>query len=295
MTQRGPAVRIALSGHRHELPGVAVCVQGELQDAERLISHLAVGRDTAESPAAQSPRADNEFADPKGGIERTSRRLGREPLVVARVRVEHQLGAGGVEIGPEGQGRGAFGRGAGVERGQMPVGERALLGVCGKVRFEPLLLRRPGGHRDLGVQRDDVPVAEVGAVVAARGVVGRGRELPQLSREVSQVARGPGGGVIEVAGDGVGPRQLASPVRIVAAGVIGRRSGGSGGVAGHDDVPRQGIEERGGRGAVCVGAGRDIPGHEEHRLGRPGEREGRCGREGLTILATRGQEESGQD
>src|SRR6266702_2807871 len=98
----------------------------------------------------------------------------------------------GVEIVPEGPGRGAgeerAGRG-GVEPREVPRGHHALAALGRQVGFEPLLLRRAAiGPWKLvvAVQDDDVPRPEVKAVVALAAVAGGGAEVAPRRGRVSE-------------------------------------------------------------------------------------------------------------
>src|SRR2546430_15169465 len=86
----------------------------------------------------------------------------------------------------------------------MPVGDGAALGARREVGLEPRLLRRAGAHAGLAVQRNDVPVTQVVAVVA----LPRG---PGDRAEVAVVARAPAGVVLVVPRGGAPPRFVATP------------------------------------------------------------------------------------
>src|SRR5439155_16163157 len=90
----------------------------------------------------------------------------------------------------------------------------------GEVGTEPLPLRGPRRHRDVGaggaaaaVEHDDVPVAQVVAVVALAG-------LPRGSREVVEIAGGIGRVVFVVAGRRLGAGLVPAPVRMIAVCVF---------------------------------------------------------------------------
>src|SRR5688572_8817246 len=59
----------------------------------------------------------------------------------------------------------------------MPVGQRAAPGARREVGPQPLLLSGAGGHADAAVQRNDVPIAEVVAVVSPAGRTRVGAEV----------------------------------------------------------------------------------------------------------------------
>src|SRR5207247_2208603 len=97
---------------------------------------------------------------------------------------------------------------------QVPVGECALRRVGAQVRLEPQLLRRARRRGDRAVQRDDVPRAQVVAVITLGRIAGGGAE-------VAIIARRSGGGVLRVARDGVGAGLLPPPRRAVTVGIGG--------------------------------------------------------------------------
>src|SRR5256885_16235204 len=86
----------------------------------------------------------------------------------------------------------------------MPVGEGAQARVCREVAPEPLLLRRAGIHGDVAVQDDDVPGAQLEAVIALRGVARRRAEIAVIARRAARV-------VIVVAGRRLGAGLVAAP------------------------------------------------------------------------------------
>src|SRR3989454_11281411 len=95
-----------------------------------------------------------------------SRRLRGEPLVVVVVPDDDQLRPGVVQVLPQRRHLGVSPLVAGAEERVVPVGDRAPLGALGEIGLEPYLLRRAHVHRDVAVQRDDVPGAQIVAVVA---------------------------------------------------------------------------------------------------------------------------------
>ncbi len=135
------------------------------------------------------------------------------------------------------------------KRGVMPVGEGAHGRVGGQVVAEPALLGAPGGAADdlaVGVEHDDVPVAQVVAVPPERRFPGRGAEL-------AEVPGGLGHAVFVVPECRVGTGLLATPGRVIAPGELRGRSRLIGVVAeGGDGGIGAGVEEGGG-GLVAVG------------------------------------------
>src|SRR5438105_5399988 len=86
----------------------------------------------------------------------------------------------------------------------MHIGERATLRARGEIGAQPLLLRRARGLREVAAKGDDVPVAQVVAVVALRRIAG-GRT------EVAEIAGGPGRAVLAVGGGRPGARLVPAP------------------------------------------------------------------------------------
>lgn len=153
----------------------------------------------------------------------------------------------------------------------VPDGQGARRWMLGQVGLEPLFLRGASlAASDLAavaVDRDDVPSAEIEAVVAARRVGG--------GTEVVEVVRSPGGPVVVVARDRVDPGLERAPGAVEQVGVV---AGGAGAVR---DVA-QGQHARGverlddGRGLLVAarGAGAvpdDVTGRGD------GGRRGECG------------------
>src|SRR5207247_3147100 len=109
---------------------------------------------------------------------------------------------------------------------------------------QPLHLRGAGRHIELAVERDDVPISEVIAVVA----FGR---VPRRGADVAEVPGRARGVVVVVAGDGTGTGQVSAPRRGVPLGVVGGGTHGVGVVAEPDHGPRDtGGQVQGGRSRV---------------------------------------------
>src|ERR1041385_7963993 len=105
---------------------------------------------------------------------------------------------------------------AGAEKRMMPVGEGAALRALREVCPQPLLLRRANVHRNAAVQSNDVPVAEVVAVV----------DFPRRARggaEVVEITSGPCRVVIVVARDRPGASLEPTPRGVVAVLVVAAR------------------------------------------------------------------------
>ena len=261
---RAPGVAERLTGIRDELPLVARVPQGELQHAVgAVVAHLAVRGDRDEVHQACAPGADDEFPDPVGRVDSAARRLRREPLVVVIVPHHHHFRPGLVQCLPQ-RSRAdrptpAYPRG---EERLVPDGERALLRAGGEIGAEPLLLVRTRGHRLVVVQRDDVPGAQIVAVVTGFLVSGG-------SPEVAEVTGRPGRRIVMVPDNGPGARLVAAPGGSIAVGVLVGGPVGVGVVAGGEDGARNLIEQLSRGLVVDVGAVGDVAGaHEDGGAGR---------------------------
>src|SRR5687768_6267966 len=99
----------------------------------------------------------------------------------------------------------------------MPVGERARSRIRRQICAEPYLLSRTNCATYLwaiAVQRDDVPHAEVEAVIALASRAGS-TGLNTDAIEVIEVARGTCRPVLVVAGRGIGDRLVYAPRRLI--------------------------------------------------------------------------------
>ena len=226
----GSGVGEAAADLGDELPVVAVRAQGELEDAEaRVVARLEGGcvaggdrRDAVVLPTG----AHDELTDPVA-VREPCRALGRVALVVVvAVTVQHDVGPRRVEVVPELRRLGVVSEPPGVESRVVPVGEGAHVRMRGEVALEPLLLRAavPAAAHEVAVrvERDQVPAADVEAVVAARlhvrGVgAGGGADPVEDTRavEVVEVTLCPRRVVLGVAEAGVGDRVDAAEGRLV--------------------------------------------------------------------------------
>ena len=180
---------------------------------------LGIGLGRGHSVEACSTRPDDEFSNAIGGIGGAARRLGREPLVDVFVAVEHDLRVVVVERLPQWLDvlRLAAVNIARIEERLVPVGEAALVGVGREIGPEPYLLGRTHSRRDFTIERNDVPVPEIKAVVAlARGA--------RQGSEIREVARCVGGVIVVVARARPRSCLVPAPGRVVVGGVIGRRT-----------------------------------------------------------------------
>ena len=253
MAYAAPRIRERLARDGDEFPVVARGVQRQLQDAISLVVlHLGVRQGRAQGEGARTAHARDEFADTGDRIGHTGRGLRPEALIVVIVAGEHELRAGVVQRLPQRLRRGV-GQGAGAEERVMHIGERATLRARGEIGAQPLFLRRARGLRDVAVEGDDVPVAQVVAVVALRGIARR-------RAEIAEVPRRAGRAVLVVAGDRPGARLVPAPRGVVAVGVIGARPAGIGVVARQEHGAGDRVEQVCGEGVAVAGAVCDVAG-----------------------------------
>ena len=257
VTAGGARIAERLAGDGHELPRIARGVEGELQDAPgRAVSHLTVRTGVVGVDVLRAARADDELPDPLHWIGDARRRLACEPLVKGVMRVHHDVDPRAVQHVPQRPDR-RVGVVLRVEQRMVPVGERTTRGVGGEIGAQPLHLGRRGGGRDqagaAAIQDDDVPGAEVVAVVALLRVPGRAAEVAEVPGGVRRL-------VVAVAGRRLGARLVLSPARVVAGVVLRQRAVVVGGVAGREHRARDAADER--RRGVVAGrlALRDVAG-----------------------------------
>src|SRR5438093_9716479 len=101
----------------------------------------------------------------------------------------------------------------------MPINELAFGLVLLEILTQPAILVRSGTRRDVAVERDDAPRAEVVSVVARA-------HWPRQIAEVCVIGGPvvPVGLVLVIAGTRFGPILVPPPARVVAIVVVGRRS-----------------------------------------------------------------------
>ena len=187
---------------------------------------------------------------------------------------------------------------AGHEAGLVPVGERALLAVQRQVGAQPLHLRARRCDVELAVERDDVPVAQVVAVVAL-GWIARD------SAEVTEVAWRGTVRVLVVTGYGPGTRLVTPPRGVVPLGVVGAGAHRVGVVTEGEHRAGDAVEQVGGEGIARGGAVGDIAGaDEDRRAGRiglhgehiaPGQAEGVGERDAHAVQADAGVDVRSRD
>src|SRR3990170_1442040 len=260
------------SGHRDEPPVVAVGVQRELEDAEGVrVADLAVRFGAPERVVALAAGADDEVPDavrvgPLVGI------LRGDPLVAVVVPVQHDIRTRLVERLPERFRPRAVAMPARGEAGMVPVGKRARRRMGGKIVPQPPLLGRAlVAAADLiavRVEGDDVPVADVEAVVALAAFARQGAEVREVAPRAGDV-------VVVVAERRAGDRlhppprsrvrpleraQLPVLVLVVPGGKDRPR------IAAHQQVGRRHLLARA-RARVVPRRTRDVPCRRDDRIG----------------------------
>src|SRR5205807_10671262 len=153
----------------------------------------------------------------------------------------------------------------------------------GEVGLEAGLLRRAdrrGHEARVAVQHDDVPGAELVAVVTLGRIAG-GRA------EVAEIARGGGARVVVVvARHRIGTGLVAPPARVVAVLVVGGGAVGIAGVAQREHGAGDAVEQGGGGLVVGAVAARDVARpyqRDTRRRLRDGHGRG-CGARGAVLV-----------
>src|SRR5438132_9928599 len=154
--------------------------------------------------------------------------LRREALVVVLVGGDDDLGAGLVEVVPERCGVAPTPLDPGREHRIVPVREHALRGIRGQLGTQPGLLGRArtttADGRALGVERNDVPPADVETVVTHSETPGGGTKVSEVPSCVPRrvTVRPTGSDVVAVAGARMRDREVAPPawaVRLLVGAV----------------------------------------------------------------------------
>src|SRR6266571_6728844 len=200
MARGASRVREGLVGYGHELPGIRAIIQRELYHTPRVpVPHLAVRlRCRAVAVEGRAAGAHHELAYPERRVGDGSRRLRCEALVAVPVTVHYNVRAIPVEGVPQRLIPWVAGDdGPGDKSGLVPIRESAPRRMGGEIGAQPPHLRGARRYVELAVERDDVPGAQVVAVVAQAGRARQGSE-------VVEVAAGARRFVVVVAGDRAG-------------------------------------------------------------------------------------------
>src|SRR5262245_17630268 len=117
----------------------------------------------------------------------------------------------------------------------MPEGEHARRGTA-EISPQPLFLRRSRLHRDVAVQRHDMPAAEIEGVVAEAG-------RPRARAEVGEVAARVRCLVVMIAWRRAGSGQVTAPGWRVATLEVSQRTGRVGVVPRRKNLAWNAVEE----------------------------------------------------
>jgi len=202
-----------------ELKVIALGLQGELEDAKGgIVANFAIRLGFAERAMILSARANNEFANATRGIRRSVRSLGSKTLVVVVVAVDDHVGVGVVKRIPKRLDFEIVAVGAaGTEQRLVPIGECTSDRMRGKISAKPLFLWRAGFTAAdvfaFAVQNDDVPGAEIVAVVAGLWVA-RG------SAKIIEIRRGCGRVKLMIAGRRARARLGAAPGFVITLEIL---------------------------------------------------------------------------
>src|SRR6266581_3467946 len=184
MARGASRVREGLVGHGHELPGIRAIIQRELYHTPRVpVLHLAVRlRCGAVAVEGRAAGAHHELAYPERRVGDGSRRLRCEALVAVPVTVHYNVRAILVEGVPQRLIRWVAGDdGPGDESGLVPIHEGATRRMGGEIGAQPLHLCGARRHVQLAVDGDDVPGAQVVAVVARAGRASQRAEVVEVA------------------------------------------------------------------------------------------------------------------
>lgn len=213
-----PGIAESAAGHRNEFPTIFSGRQRQLQDAiGSVVADFAVGFGVAERGVAAPSSADNDFTDAVLGIGVTFRVLWGESLIGMFVASKNQIGVNFVQVLLEGtklRMLGMFGKESAAEQRVMSIGKSAGIGMRGEVVLQPGFFGRPlpaaaqFPRPAIGIENDDVPCAEVIAVIPFSRVSG-------LLAPVTEVAGGGGTVVLMIARGRARARLEASPGRSI--------------------------------------------------------------------------------
>src|SRR5213593_312548 len=200
-----------------EIPIVPVLVENKPHYAEGLIiADLAIWPNGLVVGVVTFPACpQNEFSDPELRVRLTRRRLRRKAFVVVLMSADHHVRSLCVEIVPKGlrPGRVPVRCPRGKER-VVPDGEGTGRRVCREVGAKPLFLTRAVITRDLlavvvGIKNDDMPGAQIVAVIALSWIAGS-------RAKVIEIPIGVPGLVFVVTRSGSRPVLEPTPGRVVA-------------------------------------------------------------------------------
>ena len=181
-TRPRAAVGEGLAGDRYELPVVAGRVKSQLEHSVRhAVPHRAVRFDDVERPQRRAAGADDEFLDAIR-IEDAIRILPMELLVIVIVAADDDVGARVVERLKKVAHHRMIAVRSRAEVRVVPVREGAQRAVCGQIGAQPLFLHGADSNREVAVERDDVPRADVVAVVPAITGPGKRAEEREIRR-----------------------------------------------------------------------------------------------------------------
>ena len=231
MAALGAGVGEGLPRDREKFPAVSRRRKGHFQDAVVVRSRLGVGGDHRRHEDALSSHADVELPDAGRIVPDACGCLGGEALVMVHLTVEHHVRSRGVQCIPQHlrlRGAGPARGGRGEEPGLVEQGHGAELLIRRQIGPEPQLLLRAHriGHRGatVGVEHDDMPLAQVEAVVPLA-------DGPRPVAEVVERALGARRPVIVIADHGTGAGEVPAPARMVAVLVLRPAAVGEGVVA----------------------------------------------------------------
>src|ERR1051325_11933348 len=152
----------------------------------------------------------------------------------------------------------------------MVVGQNALVRVRREIGPKPGILCRAGRRRNVAVEREDVPGAEVVAVIPAAGRPRRRSEIRVVGSRARRI-------VFVIPRGWLGAMLMAPPRRVIAVVELGGRAVVVGVVA--DIVDGRGvgdgIQQFGSGFVAAITAARDVTGADEDLRRVGGEQSGR--------------------
>ena len=188
MTSRAAGIGERLAGFGNKLPIVALRMERQLQNTIGVIvPDLTVGQGFAHGAVSIFPAsAYHELTDAMVKVTFSVGILRSETLVVVIVAVEDDFSASGVQRVPKRLHLEVIAvLSTRAEQRLVKVSEGTELRVLGQVLAQPLLLLRAcsatSDLRTFAVQYDDVPLAEIVAVVGFVGIAGGSTEIMRVS------------------------------------------------------------------------------------------------------------------